>query len=172
MISILTTLYGSEIFYQDNTTNAPYISSVCVCVCVTVIKWALSCSAPQEMNLTLLIYQDHYHRVFTSLSCLSFPSVIRSLSYFFILSFLPIRSQFFTWYFSFSLFLSPYSSSYPTQLSLHMFRLFSFPLTFLFLPLPPVPPPKLQYLLFPTLSSFHLFYFLLSAGVSHFSISL
>lgn len=73
MLSILTTLCGSEIFYQDNIPNTQYTSGVCVCM--TVIKWALSCSASQEMNLTLLIYQDRYLSpilAFSSSRCLSF----------------------------------------------------------------------------------------------------
>lgn len=64
MLSILSALCGSQIFYQKiQLTPRTLPVGVCLqgaCVCVTDIKWALSCSAPQEMNLTLLIYHDRY----------------------------------------------------------------------------------------------------------------
>lgn len=49
-------------------------------VCMTVIKWALSCSAPQEMNLTLLIYQPPLSVPSSRLSsCLFLMSLSRCL---------------------------------------------------------------------------------------------
>lgn len=145
MLSILTALCGPEIFYQDNAPNTSTHP-----VCVTVIKWALSCSASQEMNLTSLIYQ--VHRISSYLYLLS-PPVSPSPKYFLFTLGLFLFSVIFFLpsVFSFSsLFETHHFLSFLFLIHLHC-SLTSFKSHFL--------------LCFPSLSLSHLFYFLFSRSV-------
>lgn len=75
--------HGAQMFYQKTRLTPPALAVDVHLrgVCVTVIKWAQSCPAPQEMNLTLLIYQPPLSVPSSRpSSCLSLPSVSLSPS--------------------------------------------------------------------------------------------